>query len=558
MDPSDLQLIRDVSDLTGGSPPDWTDAAAPTLQGSALQTRGDDTLYFIGVIGGKDVGKSSLVNALLGQTLAGVSAHGEGTRRALAYAHRDDVAAVRDLLQSQVPEQFDLITHTIDTARRRVLLDLPDIDSVWAGHLDLTRSLLRHMLFPIWVQSVEKYADAQPLQLLAKVAAGNSPENFLFVLTKADLLAARHGETAVGELKADYAERVTRACGLEKPPRVFAVDGRGTSDAFDLDALRETALAVRSDKAIAGARQLARQQQAKTLHQWLMQQRVDDRLAAAQRLLSEAEALVAARVTEPLVDRVTAGLAADGAARGGLVEPAVRSRLSYWPVVNVLDAVLGPVVAAFRGRGQPLTAAPSGDTDAARRIRGVFADLSQRDPQLLALYSHNKLWENDPADRAAGALEAQLESVVESHRRTLLATAGRPSFLVRLIAPFVTLGAALWFPIVQPGLELFLSGTFTEFTQQSVLLIVRLLGAEYLIRSVGMLAIYFVSLWMLLRWFAYRRVDRALRHSTNATHPAGAVVAWSARLLDPLRQHVAKLRTLSDRIAALGTDRAAA
>ncbi|HEX8324621.1 MAG TPA: GTPase domain-containing protein [Tepidisphaeraceae bacterium] len=553
MDPSDLQLIREVADLTGGSPPEWTDSSAPTLQ-----TRNDDSLYYIGVIGGKDVGKSSLVNALLGRPLAGVSAHGEGTRRALAYAHRDAAAAVRTLLQSQVPDQFDVITHTIDEARGRVLLDLPDVDSVWAGHLDLTRSLLRHMLFPVWVQSVEKYADAQPLQLLAKVAAGNSPENFLFVLTKADLLAARHGAAAVDELKADYAERVARACGLEKPPRVFAVDGRGTSNGFDLDALRETALAVRSEKNIAGARQLARQQQSKTMHQWLMQQRVDDRLAAAQRLLNEAEALIAHRVTEPLVDRVTIGLAADGAARGGLVEPAVRSRLSYWPIVNVIDAVLGPVVSAFRGRGQPLTSAPSGDTDAARRIRGVFAELAQRDPQLLSLYAQNKLWENDPADRAAGTLELQLEAAVESHRRTLLTTAGRPSILIRLIAPIITLGAALWFPIVQPALDLYLSGTVTEFTRQSVVLIVRLLGAEYLIRSVGMLAIYFIALWMLLRWFAYRKVDRALRQSTDATHPAAAVVAWSARLLDPLRQHVAKLQALSDRIAAVATGRAAA
>ncbi|MDB5325658.1 MAG: hypothetical protein JWM57_1227 [Phycisphaerales bacterium] len=551
MDEASLQLIRDVSDLTGGDAPDWTDAAAPTLQ-----TPADDALYFIGVIGGKDVGKSSLVNALLGQAVANVSAHGEGTRRALAYAHKDDAPAVRAMLGAQVPEQFDLVTHTIDSARRRVLLDLPDIDSVWAGHLDLTRSLLRHMLFPIWVQSVEKYADAQPLQLLAKVSAGNSAENFLFVLTKADLLAARHGVPAVEELKADYAERVGRACTLTEPPRVFAVDS--LHGRFDLDALREMALAVRSEKAVASARQLARQQQAKTLHQWLLQQRVDDRLAAAQRLLSEAESLIGLRLAEPLTDRVTAALAADGAARGGLVEPAVRSRLSYWPIVTVIDAVLGPVVAAFRGRSAPATSTPEGSSDTARRVRGVFSDLAQRDPQLLALYANTKLWEHDASERAAATLDAQLDDAIDAHRKTILVAAGRPSLLMRLLAPIVTLGAALWFPIVQPVLELYLQGTVTDFTRASLLLIVQLLGAQYLIRSVGILAIYFVALWMLLRWASYRRVDRALRQSTDATHPAAAVLTWSGRLLDPLRQHVTKLKTLGDRIAAVGTGRAAA
>ena len=553
METSDLQLVRDVADLTGGQPPDWTANAAPTLQNR------DDPIYLIGVIGGKDVGKSSLVNALLGRPLAGVSAHGEGTRRALAYVHRDDAAAVRDLLQANVPEQFDLVTHDIESARRRVLVDLPDVDSVWAGHLDLTRSLLRHLLFPVWVQSVEKYADAQPLQLLAKVSAGNAPENFLFVVTKADLLAARHGVGAVDELKEDYAERVARACGLAAPPRVFAVDtlhGR-----FDLDALRDIALAARSERDVAAARHLARQQQAKTLHQWLMQQRVDDRLAAANRFLAEAEVAVNERLVTPLVDRVTAGLAADGAARGGLVEPAVRSRLSYWPIVNVIDGVLGPVVSAFRGRGAALTAvsgASTGADDAARRVRGAFADLAQRDPQVLSFYAHNKLWENDPADRAAGALDAQLEAAIDQHRRTLLENAGRPAWPVRLLAPLVTLGAALWFPVVQPVLELVLADKITEFSRQSFLLAVRLLGAEYLIRSVGMLAVYFVALWMALRWFAYRKVDRALRQSTDATHPASAVMAWGGRLLEPLRAHVRKLKTLSDRIAAVARDRAAA
>ncbi|MGC4032957.1 MAG: GTPase domain-containing protein [Tepidisphaeraceae bacterium] len=551
MEASDLQLIQEVADLTGGSPPEWTDADAPTLQAKA-----DDPLYFIGVIGGKDVGKSSLVNALLGQSLAGVSSHGEGTRRALAYAHKDDAQLVRDRLQLQVPGQFDLVTHEIDSARRRVLLDLPDIDSVWAGHLDLTRTLLRHMLFPIWVQSIEKYADAQPMQLLAKVSAGNSPENFLFVLTKADMLATRHGPAAVDELKSDFAERVTRACGLEKSPRVFAVDSRGVSHGFDLDYLRETALAVRSDKAIAAARQLARQQQAKTLHQWLMQQRVDDRLAAAQRLLAEAESLVTERVTVPLVDRITNSLANDGAAKGGLIEPAVRSRLSYWPIVNVIDGVLGPVVAAFRGRSQPLTATPAGQSDAARRIRGVFADLAQRDPQLLTLYAANKLWENDPADRAAGTLESQLETAVDQHRKTLLEAAGKPGVLTRIVAPIVTLGAAVWFPIGQPVLELVLTDKITEFTRESLLLVVRLLGAEYLIRSVGMLAIYFIALWMLLRWLGYRKVERTLRQATDATHPAAAVLDWSGRLLEPIRRQVTKLKGLSDRIA--GVSRTAA
>src|SRR5258708_10988406 len=72
---------------------------------------------------------------------------------------------------------------------RQVLLDLPDIDSHWGQHLAVTRKMLRHMLFPIWIQSVEKSADRPPQELLMKAAAGNAPANFVFCLNKADQLA---------------------------------------------------------------------------------------------------------------------------------------------------------------------------------------------------------------------------------------------------------------------------------------------------------------------------------------------------------------------------------
>lgn len=56
------------------------------------------------------------------------------------------------------------------------------------------------MLFPVWIQSVEKYADIQPLNLLAKVAAGNDPGNFLFCLNKMDQVSAEEAE----ELREDF------------------------------------------------------------------------------------------------------------------------------------------------------------------------------------------------------------------------------------------------------------------------------------------------------------------------------------------------------------------
>jgi len=548
MTPAQQQLVGDIVALTGAAPPDWSADDAPTLRADV-----PSELYLIGMIGGKDVGKSSLVNALLGENIAAVSNHGEGTSRALAYVHDADALAARALLEDSAAGGFDLVQHGIDEARGRVLLDLPDVDSVWDDHLDLTRRMLRNMLFPVWVQSIEKYADAATLELLARVAEGNSPQNFVFVLTKVDQLARRHGAEAVEELKADFALRVGRACGIETRPAVYGVDSV-SRQGFDLAALRATLLQRRTSQSISDARGLAERQQANTLRRWLAQQRIDEQLAAAQRALAEAESMLASRVVDPLLER-QAALPISPA----MIEPTVRARIGYWPIVSAIDAALGPALAVFRARTEPWAGQSIGGRQVAQHVRGVFADLSQRQPRLVELYSQNKLWEADVAQRAAGVLEDRLEIAAESHRAALLKRAARPSFVTRIAAYVLTVGAALWFPIVQPVLEIVLQQDIRQFTTAMLLKIVQLLGASYLISSIGFLAIYFVALWIWLRWHTVRRVERTFARTSPTDDPAAAVDEWAANLLAPLRRNVERLQSLADRIAALTSrDRAAA
>jgi hypothetical protein len=172
------QLVDEIRDLTGASAPALMEEDAPVLADDALNAA-TDQMYLIAIIGGKDAGKSALVNALVGQEITARTSFGPGTEIAVAYAHEDQKESLATLLQREAPGQFRIVTHRIDELRRQVLLDLPDIDSHYRAHVELTRRILRHVLFPIWMQSVEKYADKQPQQLLATVALGNSPQNFI-------------------------------------------------------------------------------------------------------------------------------------------------------------------------------------------------------------------------------------------------------------------------------------------------------------------------------------------------------------------------------------------
>src|SRR5688572_1184106 len=204
MDGSIQQLVTEVAQVTGAELPHVLDGDSPVLRDEALKSfgeRADDPPYLVGLIGGKEVGKSALVNALVGERITDSTSYGPGTEIAVAYVHHAQVPAIKPLLDREAPGRYKIVVHSIEHLRRQVLLDLPDIDSQFESHLELTRKMLRHMLFPIWIQSVEKYADQQPQKLLAAVAAGNDPANFLFVLNKADQVS----DAATEELRDDFA-----------------------------------------------------------------------------------------------------------------------------------------------------------------------------------------------------------------------------------------------------------------------------------------------------------------------------------------------------------------
>src|SRR5687768_4215344 len=187
MTPAVEQLVREAVELTGSAEPELLEDDAPVLTDEALAPAGPaGGFYLVGLIGGKEVGKSALVNALAGRPVTAITSHGPGTEVVVAYAHVSQEPALRALLEREVPGQYRIVTHEIGALERQVLLDLPDIDSHWQSHPVVTRAMLRHMLFPVWIVSIEKYADRQPQEMLRKVAAGNAPENFVFCLNKVD------------------------------------------------------------------------------------------------------------------------------------------------------------------------------------------------------------------------------------------------------------------------------------------------------------------------------------------------------------------------------------
>jgi GTP-binding protein EngB required for normal cell division len=94
------QLVDEIRDLTGASAPALMEEDAPVLADDALNAA-TDQMYLIAIIGGKDVGKSALVNALVGQEITARTSFGPGTEIAVAYAHEDQKESLATLLQRE-------------------------------------------------------------------------------------------------------------------------------------------------------------------------------------------------------------------------------------------------------------------------------------------------------------------------------------------------------------------------------------------------------------------------------------------------------------------------
>ena len=548
------QLVAEATDLTGAAPPEVLDDDAPVLADDALRDDANGLIYLVGIIGGKEVGKSSLVNALAGQQITQPTSHGPGTEHAIAYAHASAVEEVRALLERELPGRYRIVAHESDALRRQVLLDLPDVDSHWSDHVLVTRRMLRHILFPVWIQSIEKYADLAPQQLLAKVAEGNDPANFVFVLNKIDQLAGRDGGGSLNELRDDFAGRIARTLGMEEPPRVYAISATHPHEG-DLPALRQLLAREKSGDVVRRSQQLAVRRKDRSLLTWIEGQGLAERAQVLQRLERDAHETLAARLGVPLLERALPRLADDPGHRMAMVEPALHRRLSRWPVVNVIDSVLAPLFTLVR-RNLSVTSTSSAahSLDAyleheARTVpslvQSAFAQLHQTHPLVGQLYRHNKLWDTLSAESAAADLRQRLGGGIDRQRDAIMQrVAGKSGAPTAPIRWLLTIGALLWFPFVQPILEALLAGGAGKTTRELLYLGVQMLGVTYLLKNVTFLIIWFAVLWLVVRWGTHRRASRLLQRwgggGARLDDPMslpGQVIQWMDDLLDPIRRH---------------------
>jgi hypothetical protein len=579
--PAVEELVRETIEVTGADGPELLDADAPVLRDDAIDPTAAG-FYLVGIIGGKDVGKSALVNALVGRNITAITSHGPGTETAVAYAHASQEAALRAMLERGVPGRFRIVTHEEPHLKTQVLLDLPDIDSHFASHPEVTAAMLRHMLFPVWVQSVEKYADRQPQEMLRRVAQGNAAANFVFCLNKVDQVeeAEARGQGArvsgpAREIGEDFGRRIGKTLGLGAPPRVFMISAI-RPDRYDLPELRGLLSRQKSAEVVRESKALAGQRQDRSLLAWVDSQQLGARAERLVRLCADARELVMTRVGEPLLSDAIPRLLDDPGNRLAMSDEILRRRVARWPLVNLVHTLLSPLLAVWRsnvgpggrgglrgadalvdsclgGDGEPLPA----------RVQAAFAQLRQANPAVAELYGANRLWESMPADAASHVLRRALAATVDRQRAAATeALAGRRGVVAPAVRWLLTVGALLWFPFIQPVLAAFLqdqtlSVSWTPDWRRLAGLVVSVLSGEALLKNAAFLSLWFLVIWLALRWNTQRSLGKLLARWRSADHPDPSLnlttqtMQWMRDLLLPVDRAAERMRSLSDRAAAL-------
>ncbi len=174
-----------VSRSTGNAPAEVIAEAQSRVEGLRGRKGHFGEILVVALAGGTGSGKSSFLNAIADEDVAGVSILRPHTQTPLAWIPQERSEGVERLLDDLGITQRVLQNKLPNIA----LIDLPDIDSIADWHRQMVEELLPHVDAVLWIMDPEKYHDdVLHEHFLSPLAAFE--EQFLFVLNKIDLLPA--------------------------------------------------------------------------------------------------------------------------------------------------------------------------------------------------------------------------------------------------------------------------------------------------------------------------------------------------------------------------------
>jgi len=180
-------------------------------------------VYVLALAGGTGVGKSSVLNALAGESVSPARALRPTTEKPLAWVANDALEELRPLLDWLGVER--VLGHDRTDLPRVAILDLPDVDSVRTEHRATVDALLPRIDAVAWVVDPEKYDDERLHSYLRDLAPHAARMRFVF--NKADRLDSRQRQMLVDDFRRRLAADGIDGASIDM---VSAADGTGFDD----------------------------------------------------------------------------------------------------------------------------------------------------------------------------------------------------------------------------------------------------------------------------------------------------------------------------------------
>jgi len=576
-EPDQLEgLNRALADLLPDGGP-----ASLVASGAACRA---DSLVLCGILGGKDVGKSTLINALVQAPVSVDSDEvGRGTTCPVAYVHQDEQEALRRRLTARTEGQGELkvLTHSTDSARNLVLLDLPDFDSTFTRHLEMVRDAVGRMDRVIWICDPKKIGDRLWGELLPQVV--KDPANVYCVLNKFDLLLGdepaedgwpgalakardflsdclatlqvgndpqqRFVLSAAYTNVACFSSAVAGHWGDERWSRFSearpAVEKLADDCLGELGRLRDLINAPVAPDRARGIKLANQRAEARANVRALREHyELDHHLAALEATLAALAGEMDSRFDRQVTGLLAGRLVRQGRNDAELADELMKHRVEHWPILRTMFWTCRGVVRWLGRRIAPPVSVPQGPSDPLRvggisiedRLGGLQVSLRTRFAGLLSEMRLDDDWPS-PAEQARhvrGQLENMVEQIDEQIISACRAEYGRPGALAKLLVWL----PLLWFPLVQPLTEGLLESAAAQGTLgtlHGLSLVVRALGAASLLRGlVVVLLLYVFGLAVM-----YARSMRAVREAQRGAlaeppatdEPVGAYLEGLGQIL---------------------------
>jgi len=158
--------------------------------------------YVLAFVGGTGVGKSSLLNALAGETVSPASVRRPTTSVPVAWVPAVERTALGPLLGWLGVDEVR--EHGATDLGPVAILDLPDMDSVASEHRARVEAILPRVDAVAWVTDPEKYHDASLHDDFLRAWVGRLARQVVIV-NKADRLGPDDGRRIRRDLEADLA-----------------------------------------------------------------------------------------------------------------------------------------------------------------------------------------------------------------------------------------------------------------------------------------------------------------------------------------------------------------